>query len=65
MRYTVTLYRAKEKGLGEEKVLDLTTHTSEVNAEAKTHAVNNALGIKTDIDGWFCAQEGQLFAMYE
>jgi len=65
MRYTVTLYKANEKGIGEDKVLDLSTHTSEAKAEAKTTAVNNALGIDQSNDGWFTAKEGQLFAMYE
>jgi hypothetical protein len=46
-------------------VLDLSTHTSEAKAEAKTTAVNNALGIDQGDDGWFTAKEGQLFAMYE
>lgn len=69
MRYVVTLYRAvRKEGVDEpikdEKVADLSTHTSEVRADARTEALNIALGHKF-VDGWFTPKNGDLFAMYE
>lgn len=64
-RYTVTLYKAVRKGgIDDEKVVDLSTHTSEEKADAQTEAINIALGHKFE-EGWFSPKEGDLFAMYE
>lgn len=65
-RFMVTLYKAVRKsGIDDEKIVDLSTHTSEEKAVAKVGAINNALGLIEDDDGWFSPKEGDLFAMYE